>query len=194
MSDLLDLPVENLNTRFLVWKKDRNPDNWTRVLLKKTSIRHDRAKEILAGSHIAAHELKAIVEGFGETEEELRTVRLLGFSSKTVLMENLQYLIGTLPRGEEKEMANAIGVSKETVSRWARGKSSISAGNIKKVLRYLGLDTGIDLKTVPLFLTLIPVGQFAQRRWLLDRLQNLPASDLSKLFPALERLLDHENR
>jgi hypothetical protein len=47
----------------------------------------------------------------------------------------------------------------------------------------------VDLETDPLFLELSPVGSYAQRAWLRQRVDELDDEVLRVLFPALERLL-----
>jgi transcriptional regulator with XRE-family HTH domain len=110
-------------------------------------------------------------------------------------MANVSYLMRALPQGEQKKMAAEIGVAEETVSRWAKGKVPPNSGNVKDILRYLRIQYVPDFSEAPLFLSLQPVGQYAQRDWLKKRLEALPAQELGRLFPALEKLLgEHEGR
>ena len=197
MDDLADLPTENLNIRYLAWKDTKgNPDpvKWVSVLRKKAGLPDREARAILAGSPLSNKDRDAIVEGFGIDRDELGTARLFGLSSDEILKENIRYLIRSLPKGGKKALAGALQVKKESVSRWASGKNPPSAQNIQQIAQYLSLDSNINLREVPLFLSFRPVGHYAQREWVQKQVASLPAEELSKLFPALERLLDHHEK
>jgi transcriptional regulator with XRE-family HTH domain len=193
MKDLRDLHTQNLNIRCLVWSKAPEPGRWAGVLRRKAGIPEKRAREILNGAEPSAEERAAIVEGFEVEEDTLGSARLLGMSEEEVLAENVKYLIRSLPKGEQRKMAAALGTAQESVSRWKKGGKPPKQKNVEQISRYLRLSLDLDLRVTPLFLSLQPVGHFAQRAWLQKKLEELPAEDLSKLFPALEKLLSgHE--
>lgn len=184
------LNTENLNVRYLAWKVKPDPMKWPDVLRKKASFSKERAMAVISGDSIRPEERKALTEGFSVNLEDLTTSRLLGLSRRDIRRENFKYLIRGLPQGGRKRLAEAIQVAQETISRW--GKKPPNARNASLIMRYLELDTTIDLGEVPVFLSLRPIGQFAQRRWLKERLEEISPQELSQLFPALKRLLDRE--
>lgn len=192
MNELTVLTVESVNIRFLAWKEDADPANWASVLLRKASLTQKRAKELLSGHPPTAEERAALIEGFDVEAEAFGAARLFGCSREEVFDENIRYLFSGLPQGEKKRMSEALDVTEETVSRWSTRRTSPSANNISRILRYLGLDPTLDLGDVPLFLSLSPIGQFAQRRWLQKRLNELSSTKLSKFFPALEKLFGND--
>jgi transcriptional regulator with XRE-family HTH domain len=175
----------------LAWKEESNPDRWVNLLRKKAGLTEKAAKATLDGAQLTGKDRAAIIEGFGIDGDELGTARLFGLSSEEILIENIRYLINSLPKGEKQTMAGAVQVAKESVSRWATGKNPPSPQNIQQILQYLKLDPGVNLYEVPLFLSLRPIGHFAQREWLQKQVASLPSEELSKLFPALEKMFDH---
>jgi len=193
MEDLKRLNIENLNIRYLAWRENPDPVMWGKVLVKKASIKESRALDILKGAQPIDEEREALSEGFNINKDELSTARLLELSGEEVLKKNIKYLLNNLPHGERKIMSQALNVSQETISRWS--KSGVTnKTRPAKILHYLGLDPTIDLSFEPLFLSFFPVGKFAQKSWIQKRLDAISSSELSKLFPALQKLLNgHEN-
>jgi hypothetical protein len=192
MEDLTRLNTQNLNIRLLAWEKKHESGNWADVLRRKAGIPKSRAREILEGAEPSAEEREAIVEGFGIEEEALGSARLMGMSEEEVLAKNVGHLISSLPKGEQGKMAATLGAAQESVSRWKKGEKPPKQKYVKQIMRYLGLSLDLDLRVTPLFLSLRPVGQFSQRAWLRKQVEELPAEDLSKLFPALEKLLKND--
>jgi transcriptional regulator with XRE-family HTH domain len=188
MDNFKDLRTETLYIRYLLWKEDADPSRWAIILRKKTTIPETRAKDILGGASLSGDEREAICEGFSIGLETLLHDETFGMDGFELARENIKFLVGRLPHGEGKKMAQALGVSKETISRW---KNNGVTNKIRpdKILKYLGLDPRININTDPLFLSLNPVGKFAIKKWLMDQLESISSDELSKLFPALKKLL-----
>jgi transcriptional regulator with XRE-family HTH domain len=191
MNDLDDLPVENLNIRYLVWKENPDPTRWPELLRKNVSFTIQRANSVLRGSKLTSKERAAVVEGFNVEEEAFVTSRLFGMSTTDLLMMNLKHLMKEIPRGSRKKMAKELGVTPESVSRWSTSQNPPSTNNMALLLKYFQLDSSLNLNETPYFLSLSPVGHFSQKRWLKERIDKISAPELSKLFPALEKLLGH---
>lgn len=191
MDDLSRLPTENLNIRYLAWKEDANPEKWIGILRRKASLTEKEAKMILAGLQMTNEIRKAIIEGFNIDGDELGTARLFGLPNNEILKENIRYLIDSLPKGEKQKLAKTADVTKETVSRWAKCDKPPTSKNLSKITQYFKIERGESIDSVPLFLSLRPTGHFAQREWLKNQVTSLPAEELSRLFPALEKILDH---
>ena len=202
MDDLAGLSTENLNIRYLVWKVDPDPGGWVSVLHTKASFTKQRARQVLEGDPLSDRERFAILEGFDADADSFGSAKLMGMSNQEIVSCNMVYLIGELPQGEQKKMAKYLGVTAETVSRWSnrnwlkeRKNYNKIMQNAKRIAEYLGVKPRFDLSITPLFLSLIPVGQFAQRNWLRRRIEKLSADELADLFPAFERLFNNrENR
>lgn len=106
-----------------------------------------------------------------------------------VLRANLRYLLAELPHGSKQVLAHELGVHGSTLSRWLQGGQRPSQKNMDAIKAYCQLPAGVDLRKDPLFLSLTPLSQQQQRAWLIQRIEQLDAETLHRLFPALERLL-----
>jgi hypothetical protein len=187
MDDLKGLAPENLNIRYLAWTIESDPVKWAAILHKKTGLMEKRAKAICDGVQPTYEERVALAAGFDIRIDELSSPGLFGLPSKEIIKENIKYLMTGFPRGERKKMAVALHVTQETVSRWH--KTGVTNSNRPpEILRYLGLDPTIELDKIPLFLSFQPIGKYAQRRWFLNRLDEISSTELSKLFPLLQKL------
>lgn len=195
MDDLAGLSIENLNIRYLVWKENPEPDKWVSVLHKKAGLPDKEAKAILTGSQLSKKNRDAIIEGFHIDGDIFSTARLFGLSSAEIQKENIKYLINSLPQGEKQKLAKAVKVTSESVSRWSSGKNPASHPKVQQLLQYFCLNSNMILSEAPLFLSLRPIGYYAQKEWLQKQVASLPADELTKLFPALEKMFGHyENR
>jgi hypothetical protein len=190
MDDLKGLASENLNIRYLAWKVDSDPVKWAAILYKKAGIMEKRAKTILDGEQPTHEERVALAAGFDIGMDELSTPGFFGLPNKEIIKENIKYLMAGFPQGERKKMAEALHVTQETVSRWHK-TGTTNSNRPPEILRYLGLDPTIELDKILLFLSFQPIGKYAQKRWILKRLDELSPSELSKLFPALQKLFGH---
>ena len=190
MNDLADLKPENLNVRYLAWTINKKSHSWVNVLKKKAGIPETRARAILRGAPLTNSERIAIAEGFSVVLDDLVSDGLFGFHGPELYRENIKFLVCQLPHGEGQKMAQYIPVTKKTVSEWK--KTGITAkAKPSKILQYLGLDMGIDLYNIPLFLSLDPIGKFEIKNWIIDHLNNISSDELIRLFPALKKLLSH---
>jgi hypothetical protein len=60
--------------------------------------------------------------------------------------------------------------------------------NLLRLLRHFGLDPELDLAKEPIFLSMVPVGAHLQKAWLLERVKEMPAEEIAKVFPAVQRI------
>ncbi len=178
------------NLRWLAWKRNPNPANWAAELraMSRGFVSWSRALGLLSGSDPSREEADAIASVAGLEREELLGVPLYARES-SVLHENLGYLVASLPQGEQKAAAVFIGISASQLSRWQKMKGRPRKANIRKLLRFHGMDPDTDLEKDPLFLSMEPLSGYAQKAWVAGRVQDMPASEIATIYPALKKLL-----
>lgn len=110
------------------------------------------------------------------------------FPKAEVLKDNLAWLLEEA-FGSTQKAAESLGTSRETVSRWRHGRHLPSPRRIRALANAAGLDDFIPLDEFPLCLMPEPLTDGMRRRWLVQQIGRLEASELRMLFPALRRLL-----
>ena len=175
--------------RYLASRVDPRPQTWAATVQKRTGIRPYRAERILRGAPIKPEEITIIADAFDTDIKELQSNPIYGHGDESVLRLNLRYLIDSLPHGEKKNLAKSIGVAEETVSKWtSQGSRGLHRKNLSRLLRHFGLDPELDLAKEPIFLSMGPVGAHLQKAWLLETIHEMPAREIGKIFPALQRI------
>ena len=194
MEDLGRLDVFTQNLRWLAKARDSEPQHWGGVVVNMTrnTVQLDRAMALLDGKSErrtpTGQELEVIASMTGLEVEELATVPLFE-KGTSILRENMIYLIDTMPKGQKELAAREIGISPSQFSRWKTMAGAPRKKNLCRLLKFHGLDQDIDLELEPLFLSLEPLSAFSKKAWVASRLNDLPASEVSKLYPAFEKLL-----
>ncbi len=174
--------------------RERNPipDTWPDQLAKLTrgAISRMKAYAILTGARPKTEEIAILVELLGLEEEELVSVPIYTRES-SLLTQNLRYLVEGIPHGHGKVVAGKIGIKESQLSRWKKwdGSSPPHPTNLRNLLKFHGLDPDLDLTAIPLFLSMEPLGGYAQKKWAADQLHEMPPSEVSAIFPALKKLL-----
>lgn len=185
----MDAPrTVTLNIRLLLWQRDKTPGQWPSQVSSWLNSSLGRAREILNGDRPLDHEIAAICDATQVDPETLLYGDLL--QGVDVLRNNLVRLLGSLPHGGQGELANTLGVARSTVSKWASGKQKPPRNRWGELATIFAIDSAEDLSKVPLFLSLEPVAPEDKRRWLVDRLANLPSRELALFYPALKKLLE----
>lgn len=177
-----------VNLAFLLWQKNIAREEWPEQLAMLIHSDYQSAQNLLSGKAPTLDEMDQIIEFSGFSEEDLRYSSL--FQQVPVFMENLKYLLATLPHGSMREFADFLDVDQSTLSRWRNGKQNPAGKYHDMIKEYFQLSSNIDLKESPLFLSLIPIGEIAQKNWLHEKIDALDAEILKELFPALKKLLD----
>jgi hypothetical protein len=187
--DVDHLNNKALNTRLLLWQKTSDAWNWAGYLKSRIGVSLQRAQQILQGDNPDNGEWEQICAAFDVDNEEYSVAKLPGLDGREILMNNVAHLLRTLPQGGQQKLAEGLTVREETVSRWSSRARPPDRSNILKLLNHFELPADLDLTTVPLFLTLEPLGGYERRAWLHEAVDRLPDADLNRLFPALEKLL-----
>lgn len=181
------MPTVTENLRYMLWNREVKQEHWANQLADWARCATQRAEELLQGARPEPEELEQIAQRVNVSEEELQFARLV--DEVHILGKNIRYLLDSLDRGEQKDLAENVGVSEGTISKWHQEKQKPSATNLRKLRAEFGLPSEIDLNSYPLFLSMSPIGERQQKEWLREHIERLNADTLRSLFPALERLL-----
>lgn len=186
-----------LNLRWLMRQRQADPALWAVELnkLTRTFLGFSRATGLLLGADVRpenSNEIRVLAEVFKVEPEELVSVPLYT-RDRSMFMENLSYLVDSIPHGQKETVAKAIGITAPQFSRWANGEIKPRKTNLRQLLKLHGIDPDLDLTKVPLFLAMEPLSGFAQRQWVANRVQDLPASEIAKIYPALRKLLRYDD-
>ena len=176
------------NLRFLLWRGGISREQWATQLAGWTGSDSQRGTALLQGRTLPVPaELDQLANSTGRDAGEIQFGDLT--AEVSILEENLRYLVEAPKRGQKKVLAEHLAISQVTLSRWFAGKQQPTRKYLNEIKVYFGLPASVDLETDPLFLELSPVGSYAQRSWLRQRIDELDDETLRVLFPALERLL-----
>lgn len=175
--------------RYLLWKKDPDCHRWAEILATALGDRN-RCQKIIAGSdQPTEQEIVMICERFGQEREIFSIHDSLDLNGESMLKLNVAFLLNSLPQGMRKQLAGQLHVRQETVSRWAKTKVPPARRHRSSILKFMGLPESLDLKVVPLFLSIEPIGVFQRKLELKQKLDSIPNDDLKSILPALERLM-----
>lgn len=193
MEDLYHLSQFTLNLRWLMSQKEQNPSEWGKTLgrISRGYFSTQRAADLVVCAKPTHAELEALVDLTGHEQEVLLSVPLYG-REESVRRLNFQYLLDALPKGEGQVAAKMIGITPSQLSRWKGGVGRPRMSNAKKLLRFHGIDPDTDMDKTPLFLSIEPVSGYQQKKWVADRLMELPAHQMAAIYPALKRMLRHD--
>jgi len=189
MENLTALDQFCLNLRYLARQRNSDPELWPKEVekLSRGFIRGKRPLGLLMNEEANGDEVAAIADLTGIEPDTLRVAPL--YHEEPLDLQNLRFLKSEIEHGHHERVAEAIGVTKFQLSRWGEKVKAPHPNNVRKLLKYHGIDPDIDLKVVPLFLSLERISGFAQKRWLLQRLEELPVAEVTAFYPALRRIL-----
>ena len=190
MEDFHLLSQFTLNLRWLMSQKEKNPLEWGKSLEKMSRgyFTYARAVGLVFEAKPTPAEVEALADLTGHEAEELHSVPLYG-SEDSVRRLNFQYLLDALPKGEGQVAAKMIGITPSQLSRWKSGVEKPRTSNARKLLRFHGIDSDTDLDKVPLFLSMEPVSGYQQKKWVAERLMEMPAHQMAAIYPALKKML-----
>ena len=195
MKEIEELSQFCRNLRWLLWRRNPDPASWVRELvhLSRKSISSSRSVGLLRGAEPDPNEVQVLADLNGLEVEELQGVPLYALNH-SVLRENLCHLLDALPQGEKERAAEAIGVRPSQLSRWKNQVENPRKENVRKLLRFHGLDPDLDVERLPIFLSLEPLSGYAQKEWVASRVRELPASEIAQIYPALRKLLRYDEK
>ena len=184
-----------LNLRWIVRQAERRPELWVSrlSLMTRKTIGRSRALGLLLGAEAEPDEVRVLEDVTGHEREELISVPLYS-RDLPLFAHNLRHLVEAIPHGQAKVAAARIGITEGQLSRWKKwgeGKKPHST-NLRKLLKFHGMDSDLDLEEVPIFLSMEPLSGYAQKEWVSSRVQEMPASEVAKIYPALKKLLRYD--
>lgn len=183
------------NLCFLLWRSKVPKAQWIKTIVHwaGSSVSEARAKELLEGVSPTQAEIQNLAMSLNQHEEELLYTDLLDQSNVNILQTNLIFLIDEqlkLSKRKQGDLAKALEVKQEAISRWKKGQQKPPRERIQKLIEFFGLPTDYDLENELLFLSLDPIGIIEQKNWLHQQINCLSERTLQELFPALKRLFE----
>lgn len=178
-----------INIAYMLWNKKVVRGDWVRVVATWAGTDERRADQILRGAPATNAEKERLRKSTGVGSQVLRKESLVERNKIDVFSENLKYLIHGVRKGGKQALAARLGVHQTTVSAWLSGKQRPEKKHQVAIVRYFGLPPGTDLASDATFLSPSPIAETERKRWLRECVQELDVEALSKLFPALEKLL-----
>lgn len=195
MQEFRDLPQLALNLRWILRGRDPSPDAWVSELvrLSRKSLPLTRAIGLLRGAEPTPAEVGLLIEITGFEKEELLSVPLYTRGLPLFAL-NLRHLVESIPHGQGRDAAARIGITEGQFSRWRKwgDERKPHRTNVRNLLKFHGMDPDLDLDRVPLFLSMEPISGYAQKEWLSSRVQEMSAAEVAALYPALRKLLRHD--
>ena len=187
----MDLRSENL--RFLLWQRKGVPrEQWVAIAAAWLECSPGRARALLLGRDtIQDDEEQRVLRRADLPAEEFHFSRLAEEGHASILQRNIDYLLGSLEHGRQKELCSALGIDRSTLSRWRKGESSPAPTNQLKLLSFYQLPATTDLKIEALFLRIDPISACERKKDLAERLAKLDDVTLNELYPALKRILEN---
>ncbi len=179
------------NLRYILWKQGLDRKEWPEKLAGWLGCDLRRAEDLLEGEAdgLRPEEKKGLAHVAGVESEDLQSADLIARDHVDALVANIGYLVGSLPHGGQRKLADELRVDVTTVSRWRTGDQRPARTKLKGICRHFGLPPGTDLESEPVFLSLYPVGNAEMKKWLHERIDHLGPDALRHLFHALRRLL-----
>lgn len=195
MDELQELSQLTLNLRWILRRTDKKSDQWAGELVRMTrkTISSSRAFGLLHGVEPTPAEVAVLVDVTGFEKEELFGVPLYT-RERPLFAQNLRHLVESIPHGQGRQAAAKIGITESQLSRWRKwgDERKPHRTNVRNLLKFHGMDPDLDLDDVPVFLSMEPLSGYAQKEWLTSRVREMPASEISKIYSALKRMLRYD--
>lgn len=110
-------------------------------------------------------------------------------NQKELVLENILFLIQSIPWGDNKDFTDALEIRGSTLSRWKNGEMKPSRHFQAEICKYFGLGDLDDLKTAYLFFGLSPVTTPQRKLEWKKMIDELSRADFEAVYPALLKLL-----
>lgn len=176
------------NLRILLWREGINRKQWTNQLADWVGCDVNRAKQLLENGDLDLIEAEKIETKINVSAEEIFHVEFI--ADLEMFTENIRYLLSLQGHGSTQKLANFAGVDKTTVSRWKSGDFAPPTKRLHVIAEFFDLPNTVNLNKDPIFLSLDPIGQKAQKDWLHEHIDRLGAEKLNAYFLALKKLLE----
>ena len=193
------------NIRFLIWatkQRRHNPSQtyseYLDELASKCQIDAERFRGILTGDVTASGaEIASIKRAFSTYDEEHAPYldceylyrEAIEEKKDLLIRENIQYLLNSIPWGDNQDFVEALEIQASTLTRWKNGKMKPSKFYQAKICKYFGVPDAESLKTAFLFLGLAPTTATEKKLHLKRLLDSIDREKLEAMYPALVKLL-----
>lgn len=193
------------NLKFLLWSICRQKhvpmDNYGAFLKSSADscgIPEERFRKILnEDTEATGAEIQQIKAHFMKYDEE--RLRFLEYDQlfqgdieshkNELIIENILYLIKTIPWGDNRDFINALQIQNSTLTRWKSGTMKPSRHFQKEICKYFGIGDPDELKMAYLFFGLSPATT-PQRKLECKRLIDvMDREEFERIYPALLKLL-----
>lgn len=188
-NSLNELPQAVRNVRYLLRREDIPLEKWAKHLARVATLDESEASAIIYGRKPTRQEADRIATAFNEETDQFLSAPLYGLGEWSILRENLRFLLGNLGDQTQKDLAKKVGKAEGSVSKWVTQGTKPHPNTLRQLLACFGLPADLDLKSEPLFLSTTPVGGFAQKKWILDYIRQLPPEEITPVFEAIRRIL-----
>ncbi len=198
-----DVPTEQqvrINIRFACWEQDDNRANWGALVAgwlgKRGAETGDQRDERLRTAERVLCDLQGLTPDQASAVAGAlnRDVQELAFESWPrskpgfVLQQNLKRLFADPGEKTKTQLAEELGVSPATLSRWVGGSQVPDTTARRMIANLFGLRDPEELENSPIFLSYLPVTHGERVAWLNSQLRSMSWRELHELFPALVRI------
>ncbi len=200
----MDYLAENM--RYLIWASRRSRRGseqsyaeFIDELSARCQIDADRFRMLLSGTATASFtEVEQIKSVFSSVDEERVPYidceylfrPFIEENSELLIMENLRYLLHSIPWGDNQDFIDAMQIRASTLTRWKSGKMKPSRYYKEKICQYFGIPGVDSLKSAFLFLGLSPATTLEKKLHLKRMIDKIDRERLETMYPAIVRLLE----
>lgn len=143
---------------------------------------------LLGDLDLTHHQAEAIARALHRDVQELMFENWPAAEPGLILQQNIRRLLENSGAETKGALANTLGVSAATLSRWITGSQVPDTRARRAIASLFGLRSVEDLEQVPLFLSYLPITHAERLTWIQSRFVEMSWVELRDLFPALHRL------
>lgn len=195
-------PTLPQNIKALLWLGNRNNSSlpypeYVRKISDECILQYSTFMEIIQGTRYpTAQELLSIVKvlrKLGYDLEAIETKLLFPDLSETAeeeLMDlNIQYLIHSIPYGQQRHFVESIGMNPSTLSRWKKQKTKPDTYAKEQIANYFGFQSPKELMLSFLFLGIEPFTDAHKKIYCQNQIDQMDNEAFREIYPALSKLL-----
>ena len=189
-----------VNIRFACWEREKQSARWLPLVAEwlGSSLGDDDGRpgdrERFAGrvlcdlQVLSPKHVKAVADALSRDQQELFYGDWPAATPGLLLKENLRRLLADPGEQTKAQLAEELGVSPATLSRWIGGPQIPDKTARAMIANLFGLRSSEELESSPIFLSYLPVTHGERVAWLSSRLRDMSWRELHELFPALLRI------
>ena len=192
------------NMKYIIWsvKQQRQRMDYTALideLAGQCGIPAERFKNILGDKVDASkEEIESIKKMFGKYDSEnvpYFDVEYLYAGAveehkAQLIYENIQYLLHSIPWGNNQDFIESLQIQASTLNRWKNGTMKPSKFYQEKICKYFGVQGVDDLKESYLFLGLSPASTTERKMQIKRMIDSIDKESFEMVYSALVKLLE----